>query len=363
VALPTGRGCEIVVGSGASEEAPGLLRSLQVSRIAVIADASVASIHGVRIVSLLKSAGLDHVLLSFPPGERSKTRSTKEDLEDQMIASGLSRDAAVLSLGGGVTCDLAGFVAATYMRGIPIVHAPTSLLAMADASIGGKTGVDHPAGKNLIGAFHHPAAVLADTRFLATLPDREYRTGLAEMIKAGIVADAGLFDLMEARAGDLAARDPGLIEDLLPRAMSVKVSIVEKDDRESGLRKVLNFGHTLGHALELESGYSLAHGEAISIGMVVEAAMAVRLGLLPPEAADRIGRLLERAGLPVRLPPESVPSRVIQLAVTDKKSRRGRIEFVLPERVGAVAMTGTGPSRWVPDAIVSASLEDYRSGG
>jgi 3-dehydroquinate synthase len=280
-----------------------------------------------------------------------------------MIASGLSRDSVVLSLGGGVTCDLAGFVAATYMRGIPIVHAPTSLLAMADASIGGKTGVDHPAGKNLIGAFHHPSAVLADTRFLATLPAREYRTGLAEMIKAGIVADAGLFDLMEARAGDLAARDPGLIEELLPRAMAVKVSIVEKDDGESGLRKILNFGHTLGHALELESGYSLTHGEAISIGMVVEAAMAVRLGLLPSEAADRIGRLLERAGLPVRLPPESVPSRVVQLAVTDKKSRRGRVEFVLPAGIGAVAMTGTGPSRWVPETIVSASLEDYCSGG
>src|SRR5437867_650742 len=225
-----GRVYPVVIGPGAISELPDRLRALPASRCALITDSNLEATHGASVSALLRSEGIEACLLSFEAGEVHKTRASKESLEDRMIAAGLGRDSAVVAVGGGVTGDLAGFVAATFMRGVPCFQVPTSLLAMTDASIGGKTAVDHPLGKNLIGAFHHPEAVIADTDFLRSLPPRELRTGLAEMIKAGVVADASLFDSIEAAARRLAAGDLVTLGALLPRAVAIKVRIVSADE-------------------------------------------------------------------------------------------------------------------------------------
>jgi len=337
LSLHGGKVCPVTVGPGAIADLTGILREIGAFRLAVITDSNLETTHAASVAALARSSGAEAVVLAFPAGERSKTRATKESLEDRMIDAGLGRDAAVLAVGGGVAGDLAGFVAATYMRGIPFVHIPTSLIAMADAAIGGKTGVDTPRGKNLIGAFHQPAAVLADTRFLGTLPRRELTAGFAEMAKAGAVADAGLFRALEALAERLANGDVAAVEEALPAAVQVKASVVSADEKESGLRKILNFGHTVGHGIEADGGYAMAHGEAVSIGMIVEAEIGVRLGILAPEAAGRISALLRGMGLPVAPPEGTSPSRVWKASASDKKARGGRIEIVVPREIGEMA--------------------------
>lgn len=360
LSLPGGRVCPIVVGSGASAEAPDHVRATRASRCAVITDSNLETTLAASVLARLRDAGVDAALCAFPAGERHKTRAVKEGIEDRLIASGLGRDAAIVAVGGGVTLDLAGFVAATYMRGIPLVQVPTSLLAMADASIGGKNGVDHPLGKNLIGTLHHPAAILADTDFLDSLPDREHRTGLAEIIKAGIIRDAVLFEEMEARAEALATRDGATVRVFLERGMRLKAEIVAADDAERDLRKILNFGHTIGHALELATDFAMSHGEAISVGMAVEAGIAVRVGLIGAGEASRMEALLRTVGLPVRLPEGIDAPRLVDAAATDKKSRGGQIEFALPAGIGEMARTDAGYGRRVPRALIVEALEAMR---
>jgi 3-dehydroquinate synthase len=333
----------VVIGAGASQEAPAHLLSRDVGRCAVVTDSNLEANHARAVAERLGAEGLDAPVVAFPAGEASKTRATKATVEDRLFALGLGRDGAIAAVGGGVVGDLAGFVAATYMRGIPVLQIPTTLLAMADASIGGKTGVDHPEGKNLVGAFHAPIAVLADTDFLATLPARELKIGLAEMVKAGVVADAALFASMEAVAADLARAEPGSVGPALVRAAAVKVGIVSADAQESGLRHVLNFGHTIGHALEKATGWSLTHGEAVSIGMVAESRIAVRLGLLSPEGAMRIESLLSALGLPVRVPAGQDAASILAAASSDKKRRQGRLRLSLPKEIGEMA---SGPEGW-----------------
>jgi 3-dehydroquinate synthase len=262
-----------------------------------------------------------------------------------MLTKGYGRDAAVIALGGGVVGDLAGFVAATFMRGIPVIQIPTTLLAMIDASIGGKTAVDTPAGKNLVGAFHAPAAVLIDPQVLATLPLRELRAGFAEALKHGVIADAPYLSSVASGASELLSTDGSQGDSmfsLIVRSVEIKADIVSRDEREEGLRQVLNFGHTIGHAVELVSGYSLLHGEAVAIGMALESELAERIGLAQTGTAAAVSSALKSAGLPTALPSGSDGEAVMDAMKSDKKGRSGRTRFALPLRIGAMAGEDTG---------------------
>jgi 3-dehydroquinate synthase len=269
----------------------------------------------------------------------------------------------LVALGGGVTGDLAGFVAATYMRGIPYLQVPTSLLAMLDASVGGKTGVDTPHGKNLVGAFHPPAAVLADPRTLKTLAEREYRGGLAEAVKHGLIADASYLTWIEANVDAIARRDSGVLVHLVRRSVEIKAQVVSEDERESGRRAILNAGHTIAHALEQSSGYLLPHGEAVALGLVAESYLAETLGIATPGLSRRVAALLTRLGLPVRLAADIPRSRLLDSMSRDKKNKKGEIHFALIARAGEMhgtqAWTTAVPFELVQAAV--ASIEQPRA--
>jgi 3-dehydroquinate synthase len=276
--------------------------------------------------------------LTFAPGEASKTRDTWARLTDEMFAAGYGRDSSIVALGGGVTGDLAGFVAATFARGIPFVQVPTTLLAMLDASIGGKTGVDTPHGKNLVGAFHPPAAVIADLLTLSTLSDREYRCGLAEAVKHGLIADAGHFEWIEAHVDALNERALDALDTLVRRSVAIKAEVVASDERESGRRAVLNAGHTVAHAIERDANYSIPHGEAVAMGLVAECRVGEEMGITERGTADRVSELLSRLHLPVA-PAVPVASLVSSMR-HDKKAVRGAIRLALPVRVGEAYRDG-----------------------
>ncbi len=282
------------------------------------------------------------LVAAVSPGEASKTRERWSDLTDALLQAGFGRDSAVLALGGGVVGDLAGFVAATYARGIPYIQVPTTLLAMLDASVGGKTGVDVPEGKNLVGAFHHPAAVLIDPATLATLPERDYRAGLAEAVKHGLALDADYFRWLEQETPALRARTPATLVTLIRWSVGLKGGVVAEDEREAGRRAVLNAGHTIGHALEQATGYALLHGEAVALGLVAECRLAERLGLGEAGLADRVVRLLSDLGLPVSHPGVD-PARFLAAMGLDKKAAGGVVRFALPCAVGQMCRSG---DRW-----------------
>lgn len=303
------------------------------ARVAVIADADV--------LALLQAGRLGRgpwtgATLSFPPGEPSKTREHWARLTDALLEQGYGRDSGIVALGGGVAGDLAGFVAATYMRGLPYLQVPTSLLAMLDASVGGKTGVDTPQGKNLIGAFHPPAAVVADPRVLATLSERDYRGGMAEAVKHGLIADEAYFAWMEREADALLRRDESALARLVRRSVEIKAEVVSGDERETGRRAILNAGHTVAHALERATGYGIPHGEAVALGLVAECALAEALGLAPGGLGDRVAGLLGRLGLPVRLPEPIPADRLVRAMGSDKKNRAARVRFALPRALGSM---------------------------
>jgi len=343
IAVETRTPYTIRIGSGAIAELPALLRAaVSARRLALVTDATVERLHAEAVLGPLRHAGLPATCEVIDAGERHKTRETKQRIEDHLIEAGLSRDTVILGLGGGVVTDLAGFVAATYMRGIPWVALPTTLLAMVDASIGGKTAVDHPLGKNLIGAFHQPALVVIDVDFLRTLPEREMRQGLAEVAKAGIIGDADLFALLSSHADALARRDAGAAIEIIGRACAVKASVVAADEKESDLRQVLNFGHTIGHSLEQISGWAIPHGDAVAIGMVAESRIAVAAGLLAQETSGTIETALRGLGLPVDWPREASVDAAIGAARRDKKSRGGALVFALPAAIGVMARGADG---------------------
>ena len=280
-----------------------------------------------------------------PAGEGQKTRETWAQLTDQMLAAGFGRDSAVIALGGGVIGDLAGFVAGTFMRGVPVVQVPTTLLAMIDASIGGKTGVDTPAGKNLVGTFHPPAGVIVEPQVLVTLPLRETRAGFAEAIKHGVIADEPYFLEVVGGVPNLLSAGGSTSDrmfSLIVRSIEIKADIVSRDEREEGLRKILNFGHTVGHAVELVTGYSLLHGEAVSIGMAIESRLAERLGIARKGTAAAIKDALGTAGLPTDVPPGCEPKAVLEAMRSDKKARSGKTMFSLPTRIGSMAGADAG---------------------
>jgi 3-dehydroquinate synthase len=320
---------------------------LDVARTALIADGNV--------FALLQTGRLGRnpwsgAALTFPAGEASKTREQWARLTDALLADGFGRDSGLIALGGGVAGDLAGFVAATFMRGLPYLQVPTSLLAMLDASVGGKTGVDTPEGKNLIGAFHPPAAVVADPRALATLPDRDYRGGMAEAVKHGLIADAAYFGWMEQEADALLRREEAALTRLVRRSVEIKAEVVSGDERETGRRAILNAGHTVAHALERATGYAIPHGEAVALGLVAECALAEALGVASGNPGARVTALLARLGLPVRLPERVEVERIVGAMARDKKNRSARVRFALPSGLGRV----DGEAGWTQEAAEPA---------
>ncbi len=350
VPVPGGEGYPIRVEPGLLDRVGELCAdAVSPHRAAVIADRRVADLYGEDVAASLERAGVPVDLLTFPPGEASKSRESWARLTDRMLEAGIGRDGAVVALGGGVAGDLAGFVAATYLRGVPVVQVPTSLLAMVDASVGGKTAVDTRHGKNLVGAFHHPSLVAADPEVLDTLPERERAAGLAEAVKTAAVADADLFGWMERRAGELAAGEHEPMARLVQRCMEIKAGVVARDPGEAGLRQVLNFGHTVGHALEARAGWELPHGHAVAAGMRAEARLGEALGVTEAGTARRLADLLEACGHRGRPEAGLSPSELMEAAATDKKARAGRVRFVLLDSVGEVARDDGGAwSRSLP---------------
>jgi 3-dehydroquinate synthase len=357
-------GYRVSVGSGLLHQVGALVtKAAPAHRYALITDSVVGPLYADTIMGAMSAHAPGAVIrYQVTAGEERKTRDSWASLTDRMLADGLGRDTTVLALGGGVIGDLAGFVAATYMRGIPVVQLPTSLLSMVDAGIGGKTGVDTPAGKNLVGAFHQPAAVIVDVAVLHTLPGGQLRAGFAEIVKHGVIADAAYLDQASAAAAYVAggtASDETL-HALVLGSVRIKASFVADDEREAGRRKALNFGHTIAHAVESASGYATRHGDAVAIGMVAEARMAERMGIAPAGVAERIEDILQRASLPVALPRDMDPARMLALTATDKKARHGVVEYTLPAAIGQMASCDGRWSVPVPDALVLEVLGAMR---
>jgi len=346
------RGSSIRIAPGLLAKAGAITREVAPAhRYALITDSNVGPLYAEKVRNQFEKGSAE--VLTIPSGESNKTRESWARLTDQMLAKKFGRDSVVIALGGGVVGDLAGFVAATFMRGIPVVQIPTTLVAMVDASIGGKTAVDTPAGKNLVGAFHPPAVVLVDPQLLATLPLREMRAGFAEIVKHGVIADDVYLREVASGASKMLSAAGGFASDrmlsLLVRSVEIKAEIVSRDEREEGLRKTLNFGHTIGHAVELVSGYSLLHGEAVAIGMALEARLAEQIGVAKAGTAATIVKALQSAGLPTELPTGFMAGEVIEAMKSDKKGVSGKTRFALPLRVGAMAGAKTGWSVQVGD--------------
>ncbi|HVA39940.1 MAG TPA: 3-dehydroquinate synthase [Candidatus Binataceae bacterium] len=329
---------EVHVGAGLLDElgALSIRAGLRPGRAALVTDSNVAGLYARRAIESLRRAGFRPEMIEIPPGEASKSLATVELLYNRMTEAGIDRAGAVFALGGGVVGDLAGFAAATYLRAVAIVQVPTTIVAQVDSSLGGKTGVNHPRAKNLIGAFHQPRAIVADVATLASLPEREFREGFAEVIKYGAIMDAAMLADLERDLDRIAARDPTILASVVARSLEHKAAIVATDEREGGLRKILNFGHTLGHALEASAGYGrYLHGEAVAIGMVAAAALSAKHAGLGADEAARLARLIEHMGLPAAMPPgmRDDPAFVSALRL-DKKRADGGIEFVLLDRLG-----------------------------
>lgn len=332
------RSYDILIEAGLLARLPRLLneRGLLAGRGLVVTDSNVGPLYGTGLADSLRSAGHEYPRSSVPSGEFSKSEACLFQLYDEALAAGLDRKSVIIALGGGVVGDLAGYAAASYMRGLRYIQVPTSLLAMVDSAVGGKTGINLPQGKNLIGAFHQPSLVLCDIGVLKTLPERELRAGMAEIIKYGIIIDEALFRYCEDNLDGALASDPEVIEHLVGRSCQIKAEVVRQDETESGLRAILNFGHTLGHAIEAVAGYGkYLHGEAISIGMVFAARLSAKVSGLPEADVGRIEQLLDRAGLPVRAP--GLGWEELRSAMgSDKKSSSGQPRFVLADAIGKV---------------------------
>ena len=354
VTLPDYR---VVIGPGMLRRAADIVHATAPAhRYAIITDTNVGPLYAPQLRADLDESKT--LVYTIPAGEAYKTRDTWGLVTDALLDAGFGRDTAIIALGGGVVGDLAGFVAATFMRGIPYVQIPTTLLAMIDASVGGKTGVDTPAGKNLVGAFHQPAAVIADTSALATLRIEHLRAGIAEAIKHGVIADVEYFDAVREIAPRLGSTsvDEEAMLDLVARSVEIKAAVVSRDEREAGIRKALNFGHTIGHAVELVSGYSILHGEAVAIGMTYESALAERLGVAEAGTAARIREAVRAAGLPETRPTSVSVDDILDAARKDKKARSGRVEYALPASVGTMAAASRGWAIPVSDAAVREIL-------
>jgi 3-dehydroquinate synthase len=353
------RSYSIVVETGALATVGSRLRELAVgSRVVVVSDPSIMRLHGPAVIKGLETSGFSVTTLEVPEGEAAKTFAIATRCWDQLLAAGIDRTSTIVALGGGAIGDLAGFVAAAYMRGVNFVQAPTTVLAQVDASIGGKTAIDHPKAKNLIGAFHQPRLVVVDPAVARTLPEREFRSGLAEIVKHGVVLDAEYFDDVERSTGPLLARDLETLTRIIGGSCRLKAGVIERDPEEkSELRYALNAGHTIGHALEAITGFmTWTHGEAVSLGLVAEAHLAQRLGLATARTTERQEQLLGALGLPTRTTLD--PEAVLRAISHDKKARDGRVPFVLAPAIGTFRVVYD-----VPPADVRGALADLATVG
>jgi 3-dehydroquinate synthase len=345
------RSYPIHIGTGLLARADLVVPFLSRKRVAVVTNTTVAPLFLDPIADALAREGVEVVRIILPDGEDHKDWQTLNKVFDALLKQRCGRDTTLVALGGGVIGDLAGFAAATYQRGVSYIQVPTTLLSQVDSSVGGKTAINHPLGKNMIGAFHQPRAVLADMGTLKSLPERELRSGLAEVIKHGLIRDAAFFAWLEANVERLLERDDDALAQAVLRSVEIKADIVARDEHEGGLRKVLNFGHTFGHAIETGLGYGAwLHGEAVAAGMVMAADLSRQLGYLSEADTSRIRSLLQRAGLPI-VSKGIAPARMQELMSVDKKVKEGRIHFVVLERLGAATLRDD-----VPPAVLDRTL-------
>jgi 3-dehydroquinate synthase len=343
------RSYPILIGSNLLQSQTVLAAHIPAGDVLLISNTVVAPLYADRVRQALPGRRLVEVIL--PDGEAHKTLATASRIFDVMIANRLGRDVIVAALGGGVVGDLSGFVAACYQRGVSFVQLPTTLLADVDSAVGGKTAVNHPGGKNMIGAFHQPRAVIIDTDLLASLPAREFSAGLAEVIKYGLIRDAGFFDWLEANIEAVIAREPGALAYAIRRSCEIKAEIVSRDEREQGDRALLNLGHTFGHAIEAATGYvEWLHGEAVGLGLIAAADLSQRVGQLEGGQLRRLISLLARAGLPVESPKIGA-ERAFDYMRVDKKVKSGRVRLILLRGIGDAVMTAD-----YPDAALQSTL-------
>ena len=339
---------EIAIASGSLDNLGEHMSGLELGKkVLLVSNPTIFKLYGERAIASMKSANFEVATCTLQPGERYKTLNSIQKIYDAALENRLERSSTMVALGGGVIGDMTGFAAATWLRGINVVQVPTTLLAMVDSSVGGKTGVNHPQGKNLIGAFHQPRRVFIDPDVLKSLPMREFRAGMAEVIKYGVIWDAELFAEMEAskNLNQLRYVKPELISTVLNRSCQAKADVVSKDEKEAGLRAILNYGHTIGHAVESITGYRVVnHGEAVAIGMVAAGEIASQLGMWQKEDAQRQNALIEKAGLPTKLPAGVDIEGIIESLQTDKKVKDGKVRFILPTQIGVVTITDEVPS-------------------
>ena len=360
-----GRSYDIAIAAGGLDElgtwADGINRqSPQLGKkMLVVSNPDIFEHYGQRTLTSLHQAGFQAETCILPEGEPHKTLGSIQHIYDQCLKHRMERSSTLIALGGGVIGDMTGFAAATWLRGIQFVQVPTSLLAMVDASVGGKTGVNHPQGKNLIGAFHQPRLVVIDPDVLQTLPDREFRAGMAEVIKYGVIWDRELFERLEtpAHLSRLADLDTDLLQTILQRSCQAKADVVSQDEKEAGIRAILNYGHTIGHAIESLTGYSrVIHGEAVAIGMVAAGQIAVDLGMWTQAEANRQDALLQKTRLPTRIPADLDIHTIVDTLQTDKKVKGGKVRFVLPTCIGAVTITDNVPAATLESVLRSLQI-------
>jgi shikimate kinase / 3-dehydroquinate synthase len=333
------RSYPITIGPGLLDDGALLARHVGPGKAAIVTNTTVAPLYLDKVAGALRAAGHEVVTIVLPDGEEHKNWTSLMQVFDALLQNRCDRKTTLVALGGGVIGDLTGYAAASYMRGVPFVQIPTTLLSQVDSSVGGKTGINHPLGKNMIGAFYQPRAVLADTATLDTLPARELSAGLAEVIKHGAILDAAYFDWIEQNIGKLVAREPAALAQAIARSCEIKAEVVRKDEREGGLRAVLNFGHTFGHAIENGLGYgSWLHGEAVGCGMVMAADLSHRMGMVDGATVERMRALVEAAGLPT-VAPDLGAERWIELMGVDKKNEGGAIKFILLKPLGSPCVT------------------------
>jgi 3-dehydroquinate synthase len=365
--IPVGLGArayEVLIGAGLVDQAGARLKPfLARARTAVVADETVAALHGERLKAALSAAGIEAHFIVIPPGEASKSFEGLAELSDRLLALELDRGDVIIAFGGGVVGDLTGFAAAIYKRGIDFVQIPTTLLAQVDSSVGGKTAIDTPRGKNLIGAFHQPRLVLADLGVLATLPDREMRCGYAEVIKYGLLGDFDFFEWLEASGPAVLAGEPTALARAVARSVEMKAEIVAEDEREAGRRALLNLGHTFGHALEAEMGFGdgLLHGEAVALGMAMAFRFSARQGLCPGQDAERAERAIAAAGLPVAMSQaRAEPFRAADLIghmAQDKKASGGRITLILVQGLGRAFVARDADAAALSDFLIEEGAQ------
>ena len=345
---------DIIIGSGLLAQAGEKLKMLGYrGKTVVITDLSVNELYGPLLEESLMTAGFETLILTLPPGEKQKTLANAGKLVTNLSSAYADRSTVILALGGGVIGDLAGFVAATYMRGVPLIQVPTTLLAQVDSSIGGKVAVDHGRLKNMIGAFYQPRLVISDVSILKSLNTRLLSDGLAEVIKYGVITDAAFFEYLERNIDCVKAFDEATFEEIVYKSARIKAVVVEQDERDTGLRNILNFGHTVGHAIESVSHFKIGHGEAVGLGMLAAGKISLKLGKISHSDLSRLKKLLECAGLPVKLPDLKTES-LLQAMQHDKKTTSGKIKFILVEGIGKAVI-----SNEVSLALVERVLTDW----